>query len=105
MNDVKQLRDAVASILTRLERIEKRLKVNAPSGAFRHIDPKAVRASLKEKGWTQSDLAAAMFGGRRINAEGKLDAIKKDRISVWLAGKQSPSPENWAKLRQFVDVV
>ena len=59
---------------------------------FLHIDPKAVRASLKENGWNQSDLARAM-------------RIGKDRISVWLSGKNIPTKEHWDLLRKFVDIV
>ena len=57
-----------------------------------HIDPKAVRASMTEKGWNQSDLARQLKVG-------------KDRVSVWLSGKECPSPEHWDLLRRFVDIV
>jgi hypothetical protein len=89
----------------RLKRIEELLLQERPKPKQElHIDPKAVRASMAEKGWNQSDLAAQLFG-RRINSAGKNDAIGKDRISVWLSGKACPSPKHFALLRQFVDIV
>lgn len=67
---------------------------------FRHI----LRQSMEEKGLSQSDLAAKMWG-RYTNTEGKFVAKGRDRISRWLAGKDYPTPKNMALLAQFVDVV
>ena len=89
--------------IKRLEERVKRLERRGPGDRL-HIDARAVRASMAEKGWNQSDLAAQMWG-RAISSEGKNVAKGKDRLSVWLSGKGSPSPANWSLLRKFVDVV
>ena len=81
----------------RLKRLEERFeelrppKRPKPEPQGLHIDAKAVRASMAEKGWNQSDLAR-MLG------------VGKDRVSVWLSGK-TVRPEHWALLCQCVDVV
>lgn len=102
MNDAV-LRDIDA----RLRRIEERLPPPKPKKRWRHVDPQfrhILRQSMQEKGLSASDLAAQMFG-RKISSEGKNVAIGKDRISVWLTGKNYPSDAHMALLAQFVDVV
>lgn len=91
----------------RIKRLEElhRPKRPKPKRELWPLDPKPVLASMAEKGWSQSDLAALMFGGYKINNQGKRTAIGKDRISVWLSGKNCPSPEHRALLAQFVDLV
>jgi hypothetical protein len=98
--------EVLKSIDARLKRIEERLPRDR-SKQGRHIDPKfrhILRRSMQEKGYNGSDLAAAMWG-RRIDSQGKNQAVGRDRISVWLAGKNYPSNESMALLSQFVDIV
>jgi transcriptional regulator with XRE-family HTH domain len=52
---------------------------------------------------TASDLAAKIWG-RYVNSEGKYVARGRDRISVWLAGKNIPSAESLAKLAEALGV-
>lgn len=99
-----EIEDRIARLEDRVTKLEGRRAPEPTRKLGLNIDPKAVRASLAEKGWTQSDLAAAMFGRRR-NVRGALDAVGKDLISTWLSGKSRPSAENWARLRQYVEVV
>jgi hypothetical protein len=103
MND-----EVLRNIEARLKRLEEQLPPPKPKKRWRRKDPKfarIVRRSMEEKGFTQSDLAARMFGGYKISSEGKKVAIGKDRISRWLSGKDYPSDKNMALLAQFVDVV
>lgn len=44
---------------------------------------------LNEKGWTNSDLARAVWGEKR-NAAGHMEAKGRDRISVYLKGETMP---------------
>jgi len=102
--------DVLRDLDARLKRVEAMLAALLATKRPKHrrcIDPKfrdIVRQSMREKGLSQSDLAARIWG-RHINRAGKNDAIGKDRISRWLAGKDYPSPKNMALLAQFVDVV
>ena len=75
--------------LTKLEALclPRKLKLKTP-----YVDAKAVRASMAEKGWNQSDLARQLGVGKYL-------------VSVWLSGKNRPSPKNWARLQQVIDVV
>jgi transcriptional regulator with XRE-family HTH domain len=52
-----------------------------------------LKAIMLQRGLTQSDLAAMMWGRSR-NAKGALVANRRDRLSVWLSGKSLPSREN-----------
>ena len=90
--------------LKRLEELRWPKRPKPKPERFIQLDPKPVLASMAEKGWSQSDLAAAM-NGRKISSEGKNVANKKDRISVWISGKNRMSRKNFDLLRQFVDVV
>ena len=99
----------INDIDARLKRVETTLAaLLAPKRSKRrHIDPKfrnILRRSMDEKELSASDLAAKIWG-RHISSEGKDVAKGRDRISVWLAGKEYPSPKNMALLAQFVDVV
>jgi hypothetical protein len=102
--------DLLRSIDARLKRVEATLAaLLAPkrSKSKRHRDPKFPRIasqSMEEKGLSQSDLAALIWG-RYTNTEGKFVARGRDRISRWLAGLDYPSAKNMAKLAQFIDVV
>jgi hypothetical protein len=90
-----------------LRRIEDRLAPKRPKPKperFIKLDPKPVLASLAEKGWNQSDLAGKIWGWKK-DKQGKRTAIGKDRISVWLSGKNRVSRKNFDLLAQFVDVV
>jgi hypothetical protein len=102
------MKDSVEARLTKIEARLTRLEQRPPPRKRgRHIDPKfprILRQSLQEKGLSQSDLAALMWG-RRINSAGKNDAIGKDRISVWANGHNYPSDEHMALLAHFVDIV
>ena len=93
MIDIETLARDFDARLKRLEALHppKRPKPELkPTGL--NIDPKAVRASMAKNGWNQSDLARQLKVG-------------KDRVSVWLSGKECPSPEHWDLLRRFVDIV
>ena len=61
----------------------------------------AFRRRLKElmdaRGLTQSGLAAEIWG-RTVNTEGKDIAKGRDRISVWVSGRNFPDRENLEKL-------
>jgi hypothetical protein len=101
----------INDIDARLKRVEATLAaLLAPKRSKRkgrHIDPKfrnILRRSMDEKELSASDLAGKIWG-RHISSEGKDVAKGRDRISVWLAGKEYPSPKNMALLAQFVDVV
>ena len=84
------------SIDARFAGIEERLKlkaIKAPKEVrWVYLDPKPVRASMREKGWNQSDLARQLKVG-------------KYQVSVWLSGKQRFPVKKLAWLQQFVDIV
>ena len=105
MND--ELFELLRSIDTRLKRLEESHPPKKPKRKpkpFIELDPKPVLAAMAEKGWSPSDLAGQIWG-YKINNQGKRTAIGKDRISVWLSGKNRMSRKNFDLLRQFVDVV
>ena len=54
---------------------------------------KRLRRLMSEQELTQSDLAAKIWG-RHISSEGKDVAKGRDRISVWLAGRNFPDHDN-----------
>ena len=58
---------------------------------------------MSEQELTQSDLAAKIWG-RHISSEGKDVAKGRDRISVWLAGRNFPDRENLEKLAKHLKV-
>jgi transcriptional regulator with XRE-family HTH domain len=64
---------------------------------------KRLRALMAERGWSASDLAAAVWG-RYTNTEGKYVARNRDRISVYSNGKSVPTGENLKKLAQAFGV-
>jgi hypothetical protein len=69
----------------------------------RRYDPlfiKDLRDHMHERNMSQSDLAAMIWGR---DAHGK--AIKRDRISVWLAGKSYPSKRNYQKILDVFNLV
>jgi hypothetical protein len=88
----------------RLEELHPPKKSKRKPKEFIKLDPKPVCASMAEKGWTQSDLAAEIWG-RKTSSEGKNVAVGKHLISVWLSGKNRMSRKNFDLLAQFVDVV
>jgi hypothetical protein len=67
--------------------------------------PRILRRFLQEMEWSASDLADYLWG-REINSEGKRTARKRDRICVWLAGKNYPSSKHLLELHKAgVDIV
>ena len=52
---------------------------------------------------TQSELAAKIWG-RHTSSEGKYVAKGRDRISVWVSGKNFPDRENLQKLAKYLKV-
>lgn len=58
---------------------------------------------LKAKGWSASDLAAAIWG-RKKDARGYDVAIGRDRISVYLAGKSYPDNKNLNLIAMALEV-
>jgi transcriptional regulator with XRE-family HTH domain len=64
---------------------------------------KRLRQLLSEREMTQSDLAAKIWD-RHTNSEGKYVAKGRDRISVWVNGKNFPDRENLQKLAQALKV-
>lgn len=67
--------------------------------------PRILRRFLNEMGWSASDLADYLWG-REIDARGRLVARKRDRISVWISGKNYPSRKHLQELHAAgVDIV
>ena len=67
--------------------------------------PRILQCFLREMEWSASDLADYLWG-REISSEGKLVARKRDRISVWLSGKNYPSSKHLQDLYAAgVDIV
>ena len=64
---------------------------------------KRLRRLMSEQELTQSDLAAKIWG-RHISSEGKDVAKGRDRISVWLAGRNFPDRENLEKRAKHLKV-
>ena len=64
---------------------------------------KRLRQLMSERELTQSDLAAKIWG-RHISSEGKDVAKGRDRISVWLAGRNFPDHDNLLKLAKHLKV-
>jgi transcriptional regulator with XRE-family HTH domain len=62
-----------------------------------------LHAIMAERGLTQSDLAALMWG-RSHSAKGALVANGRDRLSVWLAGKNLPNRANLDLLARTLKV-
>ena len=78
--------------------------VRLPTERVRDINfAKRLRQLMSEKEMSQSDLAARIWG-RQISSEGKDVARGRDRISVWLAGKNFPDHENLQKLARALKV-
>ena len=64
---------------------------------------KRLRRLMSEQELTQSGLAAKIWG-RHTSSEGKYVAKGRDRISVWLAGRNFPDHENLEKLAKHLKV-
>jgi len=64
---------------------------------------KRLRQLMSEREMTQSELAAKIWG-RHTSSEGKYVAKGRDRISVWVAGKNFPDRENLEKLAKHLKV-
>ena len=62
-----------------------------------------LRQLMSERELTQSALAAKIWD-RHISSEGKNVAKGRDRISVWVAGKNFPDHENLQKLAKALKV-
>ena len=62
-----------------------------------------LRQLMSERELTQSDLAAKIWG-RHKSSEGKDVAKGRDRISVWVSGKNFPDRENLQKLAKHLKV-
>ena len=58
---------------------------------------------MSERELTQSELAAKIWG-RHTSSEGKYVAKGRDRISVWLAGRNFPDHDNLLKLAKHLKV-
>jgi transcriptional regulator with XRE-family HTH domain len=61
-----------------------------------------LRQLMSEREMTQSDLAAKIWGRHRYGS--KYVAKGRDRISVWVAGKNFPDRENLLKLAKHLKV-
>ena len=64
---------------------------------------KRLRQLMSERELTQSELAAKIWG-RHTSSEGKYVAKGRDRISVWLAGRNFPDHDNLLKLAKHLKV-
>jgi transcriptional regulator with XRE-family HTH domain len=64
---------------------------------------KRLQAIMADREMTQSEVAAAIWGRSR-NAKGALVANSRDRLSVWISGKNFPDPENLAALAKALKV-
>ena len=64
---------------------------------------KRLRQLMSEREMTQSELAAKIWG-RHKSSEGKNVAKGRDRISVWVSGKNFPDRENLQKLAKHLKV-
>jgi transcriptional regulator with XRE-family HTH domain len=64
---------------------------------------KRLQQFMNERELTQSDLAAAIWD-RYENTEGKFVARGRDRISMWVRGKNFPDTKNLEKLAKALDV-
>ena len=64
---------------------------------------KRLNGLLADSGMTQSQLAAKMYG-RVANPKGALVAKNRDRVSVWLSGKNYPDKENLPLLARALGV-
>jgi transcriptional regulator with XRE-family HTH domain len=58
---------------------------------------------MSEREMTQSDVAAKIWG-RHISSEGKTVAKGRDRLSVWISGRNFPDRENLQKLAKALKV-
>lgn len=59
---------------------------------------------LRDRGMRQADLARAMFGEELDKKTGRPVAKHRDRISVWVAGKNLPDPQNMDLLAKTLGV-
>ena len=64
---------------------------------------KRLRQLMSERELSQSELAASIWG-RHTSSEGKYVAKGRDRISVWLAGRNFPDRDNLLKLAKHLKV-
>ena len=64
---------------------------------------KRLRQLMSERELTQSELAAKIWG-RHTSSEGKNVAKGRDRISVWVSGRNFPDRENLQKLAKHLKV-
>lgn len=66
----------------------------SPKQAFAH----RLNALMRERGWTQSDLARRAFGTYSDPKTGYILARKRERINKYVRGEQIPDPENLSLL-------
>jgi transcriptional regulator with XRE-family HTH domain len=75
-----------------------------PDERVRDIEfAKRLKQLMDERQLTQSDLAAKIWN-RYTNSEGKNVARGRDRISVWVNGKNIPDAKNMEKLAKVLRV-
>ena len=75
-----------------------------PDERVRDIEfAKRLKQLMEERNLTQSDLAAKIWN-RYTNTEGKNVARGRDRISVWVNGKNIPDAKNLEKLAKVLKV-
>jgi transcriptional regulator with XRE-family HTH domain len=75
-----------------------------PDERVRDIEfAKRLKQLMEERELTQSDLAAKIWG-RYTNTEDKNVARDRDRISVWVNGKNIPDTKNMEKLAKVLRV-
>jgi transcriptional regulator with XRE-family HTH domain len=75
-----------------------------PEERVRDIEfAKRLKKLMAEREMTQSDLAAEIWD-RYTNTEGKFVAKGRDRISVWVNGKNFPDAKNLEKLAKALKV-
>lgn len=78
---------------------------SAPDKAVYDLKPFHVRLRemLAQKGWSQSDLARAVWGSTQ-DAKGNSVARNRDRVSQYCSGKGVPEPENLKKIADALGV-
>jgi transcriptional regulator with XRE-family HTH domain len=75
-----------------------------PEERVRDIEfAKRLKSLMEDEGLSQSDLAAKIWG-RYTNTENKHVARGRDRISVWVNGRNFPDPKNLEKLAKVLKV-
>jgi transcriptional regulator with XRE-family HTH domain len=85
-------------VATTANQLQRLAEAQPPQERLREINfAKRLKAIMAERDMSQSEVAAAIWG-RSINAKGALAANGRDRLSVWVNGKNFPDRENLEKL-------